>query len=226
MAMDKFTIMENDKWYLLKGNLREKKHFIDILLGNGWRFANTMPYKTPDLIKLTIKNDTDKLIHYRSIYNECFMGPVLNLDVAEALDKIARSEIKSQNKEVEMNICDKPNQILELSYQKELDKLEEDTQTAIHNIKMDNPYVVAINSAINKTNKVTGLKVTMDSINLYIDNLLSVEEKVMIEKVLEVRAQNLKKLQEKYQVAETLLKMADTYEQKEHILINYTKNVL
>lgn len=226
MPMDEFTIMENDKWYLLKGNLRQKKHFIDILLANGWRFATTLPCKTPDLIKLTIKNDTDKLIQYRSIYHEHFMGPVPNLDVAEALDKIARSEIKSQNKEVEMNICDKPNQILELSYQKELDKLEEDTRTSIHNIKMDNPYVVAINSAINRTNKVTGLKVTMDSIGLYIDNLLSVEEKVMIEKVLEVKAQNLKKLQEKYQVAETLLKMADTYEQKEHILINYTKNVL
>lgn len=224
--MDEFTIMENDKWYLLKGNLRQKKHFIDILLANGWRFPNTIPYKTPDVIKLSIKNNTDKLINYRSIYNEHFMGPVLNLDVAEALDKIARNEIKSQNKEVEMNICDKPNKVLELSYQKELDKLEEDTGTAIHNIKMDNPYMVAINSAINKTNKVTGLKVTMDSISLYIDNLLSEEEKVMIEKVLEARAQNLKKLQEKYIVAETLLKMADTYEQKEAILINYTKNVL
>lgn len=226
MPMDEFTIMENDKWYLLKGSLRQKKHLIDILLANGWRFPNTVPYKTPDVIKLSIKNDTDKLIHYRSIYNEYFMGSVPNLDVAEALDKIARSEIKSQNKEVEMNVCDKPNKVLELSYQKELDKLEEDTRTAIHNIKMDNPYVVAINSAINRTNKVTGLKVTMDSIGFYIDNLLSVEEKVMIEKVLQVKDQTLKKLQEKYQVAETLLKMADTYEQKERILINYTKNVL
>lgn len=226
MPMDEFTIMENDKWYLLKGNLSQKKHFIDILMANGWRFPNTVPYKIPDVIKLTIKNNSDKLIHYRSIYNECFMGPVPNLDVAEALDKIARSEIKSQNKEGEMNVCDKPNRILELAYQKELDKLEEDTRTNIHNIKMDNSYVVAINSAINKTNKVTGLKATMDSINLYIDNLLSVEEKVMIEKVLEARSQALKKLQEKYLVAETLLNMADTYEQKEAILLHYTKNVL
>lgn len=125
-----------------------------------------------------------------------------------------------------MNNVNKPNRILELSYIKERDALEEDCRKCVHNIKMDNPYIVAINSAIARVNKATGLKATIDSINLYIDNLLSPEEKALINKAYQIRDKAIEKLQEKYQVAETLLDMADTYEQIKAILDKYTKDVL
>ena len=118
------------------------------------------------------------------------------------------------------------SRILEVSFRKEMLALEQKCETQINNIKMDNCYVMAINSAINKTNKATGLNVTMDSINLYIDNLLSKEENLLIRKTFESIEKEKEALREKYQIAEELLNMADTFAEKKAILDKYTKDTL
>ena len=118
------------------------------------------------------------------------------------------------------------SRILEVSFRKEMLALEQKCETQINNIKMDNVYVVAINTAIAKINKQLNKDISLSSIGFDVNLLLSEEEHLLIRKTFESIEKEKEALREKYQIAEELLNMADTYKEKKDILDKYTKNVL
>ena len=118
------------------------------------------------------------------------------------------------------------SRILEVSFRKEMLALEQKCETQINNIKMDNAYVVAINTAIAKINKQLNKDISLSSIGFDVNLLLSEEEHLLIRKTFESIEKEKEALREKYQIAEELLNMADTYKEKKEILDKYTKNVL
>ena len=118
------------------------------------------------------------------------------------------------------------SRILEVSFRKEMLALEQKCETQINNIKMDNAYVVAINTAIAKINKQLNKDISLSSIGFDVNLLLSEEEHLLIRKTFESIEKEKEALREKYQIAEELLNMADTYKEKKDILDKYTKNVL
>ena len=120
----------------------------------------------------------------------------------------------------------KGSRILGVSFRKEMLALEQKCETQINNIKMDNAYVAAINTAIAKINKQLKKDISLQAIGFDVNLLLSEEEHLLIRKTFESIEKEKEALREKYEIAEELLNMADTYKEKKDILDKYTKNVL
>lgn len=120
----------------------------------------------------------------------------------------------------------KGSRILEVSFRKEMLALEQKCETQINNIKMDNAYVVAINTAIAKINKQLNKDISLQAIGFDVNFLLSEEEHLLIRKTFESIEKEKEALREKYEIAEELLNMAHTYKEKKAILDKYTKDVL
>lgn len=118
------------------------------------------------------------------------------------------------------------SRILEVSFRKEMLALEQKCETQINNIKIDNAYVVAINTAIAKLNKQLNKDISLQAIGFDVNLLLSKEEHLLIRKTFESMEKEKEALREKYQIAEELLNMADTFAEKKAILDKYTKDVL
>ena len=85
---------------------------------------------------------------------------------------------------------------------------------------------IKINTAIAKINKQLNKDISLSSIGFDVNLLLSEEEHLLIRKTFESIEKEKEALREKYQIAEELLNMADTYKEKKDILDKYTKNVL
>lgn len=221
--------LETNKWYLLDGSSEERRSVVNFLIQNGWECNTAFSKCGPAVIRLSTTNGTHKL-NFRTSYNELYMGKVPSVSAKKLLDRMMNITQFCQEEEDNMALTSvqstNGSRILEVSFRKEMLALEQKCETQINNIKMDNAYVVAINTAIAKINKQLNKDISLSSIGFDVNLLLSEEEHLLIRKTFESIEKEKEALREKYQIAEELLNMADTYKEKKDILDKYTKNVL
>lgn len=221
--------LKTNKWYLLDGSSEERKQVVNFLIQSGWECNIPIREYGPALIRLSTTNGTHKL-NFRTSYNEFYMGKVPSVLAKKLLDSWMNPTQFCQEEEDNMALTSvqstNGSRILEVSFRKEMLDLEQKCETQINNIKMDNTYVVAINTAIAKINKQLNKDISLSSIGFDVNLLLSEEEHLLIRKTFESIEKEKEALREKYQIAEELLNMADTYKEKKEILDKYTKNVL
>lgn len=221
--------LKTNKWYLLDGSSEERRSVVNFLIQSGWECNIPIREYGPALIRLSTTNGTHKL-NFRTSYNEYYMGKVPSVSAKKLLDSWMNPTQFCQEEEDNMALTSvqstNGSRILEVSFRKEMLALEQKCETQINNIKMDNAYVVAINTAIAKINKQLNKDISLSSIGFDVNLLLSEEEHLLIRKTFESIEKEKEALREKYQIAEELLNMADTYKEKKEILDKYTKNVL
>jgi len=121
-----------------------------------------------------------------------------------------------------------PNQILLMSFEKEMKELEKNHWTKVQNVMMDNVYITAINKAVHQVNSSLkkDLNVADKIIHSYlIHELLTDEDNLLLNKIDQELETKSKELREKYSVAKVLIAMADTFGEKLTILQRYVKNL-
>lgn len=223
--------VEYNIWYRLIGNPRIRLNIVNHLLFKEGYVCVRKDFTikdAPELIKLTRE---PKRLSFRTKYREEFVQePIMELDAEELLHNLVTIWAQDYydcpcepNQPMEVN---KVNRILELSFQNELRELEENYMNEIHNINMDNPYLKAISSALNTCNKITGCKYTVENCGFKPEMFWGEKECKARELLIEKKNKAEEALRNKYQTAETLLNMADTYAEKQTILVQYTKGVM
>lgn len=221
--------LETNKWYLLDGSSEERREVVNLLIQNGWECNRAFIRYGPAVIRLSTINSTHKLKFITS-YSEYYMGKIPIVSAKKLLDRMMNLTQFCQEEEGNMEPTSvqstKGSRILEVYFRKEMVALEQKCETQINNIKRDNAYVAAINTAIAKINKQLNKDISLQAIGFDVNPLLSEEEHLLIRKTFESIEKEKEALREKYEIAEELLNMADTYKEKKDILDKYTKNVL
>ncbi len=217
--------IEFNKWYRMIGTTEGKREVVRLLGEMGYKtvvdFVKEAP---PECFCLK----PERLL-YRTKYNPDYMvAPMEEVDVDTLIRHIKELQAISERKcECE---CVKENRgmnnILEASFRKELEMLEQNTMDAVHNLFMDNVYIKGIKDAIDKANEETGYKYTLENCGIRADMFLTEKECKKRDEIFDKRRVAEDKLRQKYMVAESLLAIADTYDQKHTILTQYTKGVM
>ena len=219
--------LELNQWYILNGSPEIRSKIIELLRSNGWKCYELLPTSVPDCIRF-VNDIKGKKLTWRSHYNERYMPNAITLECNELLGQLEQvyNKLEEDNMEPTSVQSTKGSRILGVSFRKEMLALEQKCETQINNIKRDNAYVAAINTAIAKINKQLKKDISLQAIGFDVNLLLSEEEHLLIRKTFESIEKEKEALREKYEIAEELLNMADTYKEKKDILDKYTKNVL
>lgn len=218
-----------NKWYRMIGTTEGKREVVRLFGEMGYKTVVDFTKEAPPEC-FCLKQDPKRLL-YRTKYNTYYLVPPMKeVDVDTIIRDIKELQGISERKcECECE-CVKENRsmnnILEVSYRKELEMLEENTMDAIHNLYMDNVYLKGIKDVIEKTNKETGYKYTLENCGIRAEMFLTEKECKKRDEILRKRSVAEDKLRQKYMVAESLLAIADTYDQKHTILTQYTKGVM
>lgn len=215
--------IEFNKWYRMIGTTEGKIEVVRLFGEMGYKTAVDFTKEAPPEC-FCLK--PERLL-YRTKYNPDYMvAPMEEVDVDTLIRDIRELQGISERK----CECEKENRsmnnILEASFRKELEMLEENTMDAVHNLYMDNPYLKGIKDVIDKTNEKTGYKYTLENCGIRAEMFLTEKECKKRDEIFKKRCVAEEKLRQKYMVAESLLDMADTYDQKHTILTQYTKGVM
>lgn len=220
--------IEFNKWYRMIGGTTGSRREVVRLFGEmGYKAAVDFTKEVPP--ECFCLNPDPKRLLYRTKYNpDYIVAPMEDVHVDTLIRGIKELQCISERKcEGE---CAKENRsmnnILEASFRTELEMLEENTMDAIHNLFMDNVYIKGIKTAIDKANKETGYKYTLENCDFRAEMFLTEKECKKRDEIFNKRRVAEDKLRQKYMVAESLLNMADTYDQKHVILTQYTKGVM
>lgn len=219
--------LKTNQWYLLNGPEEIRKKVIKLLMDDGWECPATLSSMGPACIRLMVDGGIHR-IHYRMIYNNRYMTNVIIVDCYELLLQMSGQKVKEENMSGSLNQpeCHHYNKILEMAHNRKRQVLEDDYNNVVDAIHKDNVYMAAISNAIAKVNKVTGLELRIDGTWCNYKVLLLPSDKLRIEKAQEAYQKALAKLNSEYEVAETLLGMADTFQEQLAILEKYAKEVL
>ena len=219
--------IEFNKWYRMIGTTGGRREVVRLFGEMGYKAAVDFTKEAPP--ECFCLNPDPKRLSYRTKYNpDYIVAPMEDVDVDTLIRYIRElqgiSERKCKCECVKENRS--MNNILEASFRKELEMLEENTMDAVHNLYMDNLYIKGIKDAIEKANKETGYKYTLENCGIRAEMFLTEKECKKRDEIFKKRCVAEEKLRQKYMVAESLLAIADTYDQKHTILTQYTKGVM
>lgn len=220
--------LELNQWYYLNGSPCYRNEIINLLKSNGWEVFELPPSTIPVCIRLT-KGVKGKKLGWRSTYNPSYLPNCITLGCKELLEQLKQFYNKQEeNMSGSLNQpeCHHYNKILSMSYNKKRQELEDDYNNTVDAIYKDNVYMAAISNAIAKVNKATGLELRIDGTWCNYNTLLLPSDKLMLNKAQEAHQKALTKLNSEFEVAETLLDMADTFQEQMAILEKYAKDVL
>lgn len=219
--------IEFNKWYRMNGTTGGRREVVRLFGEMGYKAAVDFTKEAPP--ECFCLNPDPKRLLYRTKYNpDYIVAPMEDVDVDTLIRHIKEllciSERKCECECVKENRS--MNNILEASYRKELEMLEQNTMDAVHNLFMDNVYIKGIKAVIEKANEETGYKYTLENCGIRAEMFLTEKECKKRDEIFNKRRVAEEKLKQKYMVAESLLAIADTYDQKHTILTQYTKGVM
>ena len=227
------TIKRN-KWYSVCRNdynifKNEAKRDTTIMLNTKTvdkAFADTKS----DINVLYLKITSDGILHYRTTFNRLYMGDyeVYNADlpVMTKLEVISDDWLDETINEMVNN--KENNMIKDLLHNRynelrtKLDKnYEEDKEAVIADSELYKAAkkIVDIVKKVNINSKVNINDVV--NVNLYDLSYLTKDQQIALDETYNAYCDETTKLQNKFQELETLLDLADTYEQKHDLLVKY-----
>lgn len=227
-------VIKTNKWYLVyKDDYEVFKNKAERDTGlelNAFSVNNT--FATPTINILYLKITSEGVLHYRTKFNERYMGDytfyTVNRPAMTKLEVIPDEPSSPLDWLDEMVNDKEKNMIKDLLHNKynelktKLDKNYEESKEAI--IADSELYKAAkkVADIIKKIN--VNCKVNINDIvnvNLYDINYLSKDQQIALDETYNYYKDATIKLQNKFQELETLLDLADTYEQKHDLLVKY-----